>query len=250
MNEIYASGGKIQDGFWDALEIPDNIRSAYGSTLKDYAHNLNETAEAGETAEASIQGLNNRLLEQGENIIEDTSLGEKFVDGLKSGGISLLKSIGTAGIDFAITATLQAGLKLLNNWINREQIAIDNGKKAQTEIENTFDEFSKGKSTMTSLGKEFADSQDDIKTTGDAIDSVAEKYVQLSKGVNNKTNENVNLSDADYQSYLDLSNQLADLYPTLVSGYDIQGNAILNLSSNAKEAANSLKDFYNNSNNK
>ena len=244
MNEIYASGGKIQDGFWDALEIPDNIRSAYGSTLKDYAHNLNETAEAGETAEASIQGLNNRLLEQGENIIEDTSLGEKFVDGLKSGGISLLKSIGTAGIDFAITATLQAGLKLLNNWINREQIAIDNGKKAQTEIGNTFDEFSKGKSTMTSLGKEFADSQDDIKTTGDAIDSVAEKYVQLSKGVNNKTNENVNLSDADYQSYLDLSNQLADLYPTLVSGYDIQGNAILNLSSNAKEAANSLKDLY------
>lgn len=244
MNEIYASGGKIQDGFWDALEIPDNIRSAYGSTLKDYAHNLNETAEAGETAEASIQGLNNRLLEQGENIIEDTSLGEKFVDGLKSGGISLLKSIGTAGIDFAITATLQAGLKLLNNWINREQIAIDNGKKAQTEIGNTFDEFSKGKSTMTSLGKEFADSQDDIKTTGDAIDSVAEKYVQLSKGVNNKTNENVNLSDTDYQSYLDLSNQLADLYPTLVSGYDIQGNAILNLSSNAKEAANSLKDLY------
>lgn len=244
MNEIYASGGKIQDGFWDALEIPDNIRSAYGSTLKDYAHNLNETAEAGETAEASIQGLNNRLLEQGENIIEDTSLGEKFVDGLKSGGISLLKSIGTAGIDFTITATLQAGLKLLNNWINREQIAIDNGKKAQTEIGNTFDEFSKGKSTMTSLGKEFADSQDDIKTTGDAIDSVAEKYVQLSKGVNNKTNENVNLSDADYQSYLDLSNQLADLYPTLVSGYDIQGNAILNLSSNAKEAANSLKDLY------
>lgn len=244
MNEIYASGGKIQDGFWDALEIPDNIRSAYGSTLKDYAHNLNETAEAGETAEASIQGLNNRLLEQGENIIEDTSLGEKFVDGLKSGGISLLKSIGTAGIDFAITATLQAGLKLLNNWINREQIAIDNGKKAQTEIGNTFDEFSKGKSTMTSLGKEFADPQDDIKTTGDAIDSVAEKYVQLSKGVNNKTNENVNLSDADYQSYLDLSNQLADLYPTLVSGYDIQGNAILNLSSNAKEAANSLKDLY------
>ena len=45
MNEIYASGGKIQDGFWDALEIPDSIRSAYGSYLKDYAHNLNETAE-------------------------------------------------------------------------------------------------------------------------------------------------------------------------------------------------------------
>ena len=244
MNEIYASGGKIQDGFWDALEIPDSIRSAYGSYLKDYAHNLNETAEAGGNAEVSLQGLNNRLLEQGENIIEDTSLGEKFVDGLKSGGISLLKSIGTAGIDFAITATLQAGLKLLNNWINREQIAIDNGKKAQTEIGNTFDEFSKGKTTMSSLGKEFSDSQDEIKTTGDAIDSVAEKYVKLSKGVNSKTNENVNLSDADYQSYLDLSNQLADLYPTLVSGYDIQGNAILNLSSNAKEAANSLKDLY------
>ena len=148
MNEIYASGGKIQDGFWDALEIPDNIRSAYGSTLKDYARNLNETAEAGGNAEASLEGFNNRLLEQGENIIEDTSLGEKFVNGLKSGGISLLKSVGTAGIDLVITTVLQTGLELLNNWINREQIAIDNGKKAQTEIGNTFDEFSKGKNTM------------------------------------------------------------------------------------------------------
>lgn len=244
MNQVYESGGKIQDGFWDALDIPDNIRSAYGSHLKDYARNLNETAEAGENAEASLQGFNNRLLEQGENIIEDNSLGEKFINGLKSGGVALLKSVGTAGLDFVISAGLQAGLELLNNWINREQIAIDNGKKAKTEITNTFDVFSKGKNTITSLGKEFSNSQDDIKTTGDAIASVAEKYVQLSKGVNNKTNENVNLSDADYQSYLDLSNQLADLYPTLVSGYDIQGNAILNLSNNAKDAANSLKDLY------
>lgn len=244
MNQVYESGGKIQDGFWDTLDIPDNIRSAYGSHLKDYARNLNETAEAGENAEASLQGFNNRLLEQGENIIEDNSLGEKFINGLKSGGVALLKSVGTAGLDFVISAGLQAGLELLNNWINREQIAIDNGKKAKTEITNTFDVFSKGKNTITSLGKEFSNSQDDIKTTGDAIASVAEKYVQLSKGVNNKTNENVNLSDADYQSYLDLSNQLADLYPTLVSGYDIQGNAILNLSNNAKDAANSLTDLY------
>ena len=245
MNEVYASGGSIKEGFWDAIEIPDSIRSAYGKDLKTYAENLNKVADSGEIAEAGLKGFNNLLLEQGQNIVEDNNLGETLISGLKSGGKALLSMAGNAALDIGLSMALQTGLNLLDQWINREQIAIDNGKEAKTQISNTFDEFSKGKNTITSLGKQFSSSQDDIKTTGDEIDTVAEKYVELAKGVNVKTNANIDLSDADYQSYIDMSNQLAELYPTLVSGYDNQGNAMLNLSSNAKIAADSLRDLYN-----
>lgn len=34
MNQIYASGGKIQEGFWDNVQMPDSVRAAYGSNLK------------------------------------------------------------------------------------------------------------------------------------------------------------------------------------------------------------------------
>lgn len=53
------------------------------------------------------------------------------------------------------------------------------------------------------------------------------------------------MSDDDYQSYLDISNQLAEQFPTLISGYDAQGNAILNLGSNASTAASQLMELYN-----
>lgn len=74
-----------------------------------------------------------------------------------------------------------------------------------------------------------------------------EKAIQIFyKGVNKNTNENRLLSDEDYQSYLDISNQLAEAYPQLVSGTDAQGNAILNLGMNASEAAKSIRELYNN----
>ena len=45
---------------------------------------------------------------------------------------------------------------------------------------------------------------------------------------------------------MDISNQLAEAYPQLVSGTDAQGNAILNLGMNASEAAKSIRELYNN----
>lgn len=52
------------------------------------------------------------------------------------------------------------------------------------------------------------------------------------------------LSDEDYQSYIDTSNQLANVFPEIVAGYDAQGNAILNIGNNAATAAKSLNELY------
>ena len=69
----------------------------------------------------------------------------------------------------------------------------------------------------------------------------------MSKGVDKKTNANIGLSDEDYQTYLDISSQLATLYPQLQSGTDAQGNAMLNLGTNAKNSAKSIQDLYSSS---
>lgn len=69
MNEIYASGGKIQEGFWDAVQMPNSVRSAYGSDLKKLATHMNGVADAGGTATATLKDMNNVLLEQGLSLI-------------------------------------------------------------------------------------------------------------------------------------------------------------------------------------
>lgn len=163
---------------------------------------------------------------------------------LKSLGGSALSFLGNMGVMFAVSKGIELAVTSIDNYVHKSEKLIEKGEEARSSIRSTFDEFSKGKTNVTNLGKSFAESQDDIKTTNDAIDSVAEKYVELSKGVNRFTNENKSLSTDGYQDYLNICNQLAEQFPTLVSGYDAQGNAILNLSNNAIEASVSLRELY------
>lgn len=247
MNEIYASGGKIQEGFWDAVQMPNSVRSAYGSDLKKLATHMNGVADAGGTATATLKDMNNVLLEQGRAVVDDTTLTQKFVGGIKSVGMTLGSMAFSSIANLGISWVLQTVIGGISDWVRRDDIAIENGQKSQQSISDTFNEFSKGKTTLNTLGQSFASANQQITNTGDAIQSVATKYTELSKGVDKNTNANIGLSDKDYQTYLDISSQLATLYPQLQSGTDAQGNAMLNLGTNAQNAAKSIQELYSSS---
>lgn len=171
----------------------------------------------------------------------------KFRAALTSVG-SVIKSVGASMLNMgiAMVASWAVG-KIIEGLIDLahyDENIIKAGQEAKESIDNTFNSFKEGQQKVTDLATKFADSTDQIKTTGDAIDQVAEKYTELHKGVVGSTNENRSLSSEDYQSYLDICNQLAAQFPQLVSGYDAQGNALLNLGSNADSAADSIRNLY------
>lgn len=172
----------------------------------------------------------------------------KFKAALTSVG-SVIKSVGASMLNMgiAMVASWAVG-KIIEGLIDLahyDENIIKAGQEAKESIDNTFNSFEEGQQKVTDLATKFAESTDQIKTTGDAIDQVAEKYTELHKGVVGSTNENRSLSSEDYQSYLDICNQLAAQFPQLVSGYDAQGNALLNLGSNADSAADSIRNLYN-----
>ena len=173
-----------------------------------------------------------------------TSKFSKVTSTLKNVGGMLGSSLLNAGVGMLAGVAIQGVVTLIDNYIHRQEKMIAKGKEAKSSIDETFAEFSKGKNTLDTLGQSFADNADDIETTGDAIDSIAKKYSELSKNVDTVTNKNKGLSSEEYQQYLDISNQLASQFPSLVEGYDSQGNAILNLGSNADSAAASLRNLY------
>lgn len=148
------------------------------------------------------------------------------------------------GASMAVMTAITLAAKGIDYLIHYQDKLIEKGEKAKEAISNAFDEFSSKQKSVTDLGKQFASSNDEITKTGDAINVVGKKYASLKQsiGVGNK---NLGLSDTDYQSYLDISNQLAEQFPTLVSGYDAQGNAILNLGNNAADATAKLQGLYN-----
>lgn len=81
----------------------------------------------------------------------------------------------------------------------------------------------------------------EVREQKETIDQLSESYEKLSKGVNTSTNENISLTTDSYKEYLDVCNQIADIYPDLVTGYDAQGNAILSLKGNVDELTDSYK---------
>lgn len=167
---------------------------------------------------------------------------------LKVAGSALKSFIASAASMAIATAAIWAVGKAFEyvdeNIIHRSETIIKAGEEAKEAIDTAYEGLEKHSQTTIDLASDFTDSTESIKSTGDAIDAVAEKYMQLQSGVDTSTGENISLSSEDYEDYVEMSNQLAEQSPSLVSGYDAQGNAILNLGSNAKDAAENLKTMY------
>ena len=86
----------------------------------------------------------------------------------------------------------------------------------------------------------------DFESTKSTVDDVAKRYAILAQGVENlgkATQNQGTLSNDEYAEFLDISNQLSDLFPRLTNGYDDNGNAILDLSGNVDTITSSLYDL-------
>lgn len=171
----------------------------------------------------------------------------KFRAALTSVG-GVIKSVGASMLNMGITMVASWAIgkvfEAIDDYRHRSENLIKEGQEAKDSIDSTFKSFEEGKQSIMDLGSSFGNQTEQIKNTGDAIDQVAEKYVELRKGVTQNTNENVSLSTDEYQQYIDLSSKLASQFPGLVAGYDSQGNAVLNLASNADKAADSIRNLY------
>ena len=102
----------------------------------------------------------------------------------------------------------------------------ENITKAAEESKNAIDEIT-----------------DSYKSLRSTVDDIKMRYAGLSQGVNQFTGENISLDNGEYAEFLSLSNQLAELFPSLTKRYDENGNAILNLSGSADLIVQSLTEL-------
>ena len=221
----------------DTISSMDDLGKATGYTNK----NFYEFAKTADTSGDLVAQYQTHL----DKTAKSTSKLSGVTSALKSFGSSVLSMGANMLAGMAIGAAISGVITLIDDYIHRNERLIEAGEEAKSSIEETFNSFSDSKTAITDLGKSLSDNADDIITTGDAIDTLAEKYTKLRDGVSWSDNSNKFLSDEDYQSYLDISNQIAEQFPSLVSGYDAQGNAILNLGNNASTAASQLTELYN-----
>lgn len=108
-----------------------------------------------------------------------------------------------------------------------------------------FDAFStSAKEAKEAVGKSSATYKEQtsaLKENKTTIASIKDEWSNLSKGVNTNTNENIALTSTEFEKYLDLNKQIANIVPEAISGYDAQGNAILNLKGNVEALNEALE---------
>ena len=136
----------------------------------------------------------------------------------------LLPIVGYLAAIAAVIGAIYGISKLIGNWIDRENFSA---KETREEAKSLVDNYrSERKNTSTHKQK---------------IDEVSDRYEELSRGVNLANNQNLTLTNEEYSEYLSICNDIAEMYPRLVSGYDAQGNAILKLKGNVEQLTQAYK---------
>ena len=131
--------------------------------------------------------------------------------------------LGWATLAASTIAALAFGVKKYNDSIEE---AKESARERTSEL---FDEFNKMNDTLS----------DHKKTVSD----LADRYDELSRGVNLSNNKNVSLSTEEYEEFLNINSQLANSFPELAKGIDENGNSILTLGTKGITAKEQLEEL-------
>lgn len=174
--------------------------------------------------------------------------GKGTIEGLRTacGNLSLssqaaalgMKALSLAGnmlvsmaISFGISELIQ-GIDYLINYEEKQKEALENAKAATEEA-----------------ARSIRDLKSEMSDTSSKAQSLSSEYAKLVQGVDPFTNENRKLSTEQYERFLDVNNQLAQLFPSLTKNYDQNGNAILGLSGNVDTVTASIQRLVEQQNN-
>lgn len=238
LSKIQSVDAKVQEGKAHWSDYYDKVNEEPGMEwVKDFIQS-NDIAEIGlddviaaqETARLGAVNFNNAL----KSTLTTTKL--------MGAAMKVVSFAGNMLIGAGISLAVEAAIKGIDNLIHHSEKLIEAGKQADENISNAISNYQEKVSSIQDLGKQVADNPSSINTTAKAIDSLAEKYTKLHLGVK-ADGSNSTLSTDEYSEFLNISNQLADLFPSLKVGTDEQGNALLNLGTNASATARQLQDL-------
>lgn len=212
--------------------------------MENAANGIKQVSGAAKEATVTVEDLSTTVASSGAEMAGIETGAVSAATGMaafKTAALGVLSALGKMALMMAAVWAVQKTVEMIRDAYKTNDELIELGEESTNKITEAYDKYDKKASAVKELGAQFSSDTDKIKGTDDAVKSLAESYTRLHKGVDSGTNKNVSLSDSDYESYLDINKQLAEMFPSLVSGYDSEGNAILNLGSNASTATEQLK---------
>ena len=109
-------------------------------------------------------------------------------------------------------------------------------------VGNVFPSAAEKIERMETAVSSYNDTLSQTKENIQTVSDLSDEFKKLAEGVNS-AGENIGLSVDEYDRYHEIVDQIVELYPELVRGYDEEGNAIVNRNSLIEDAIRLQKDY-------
>lgn len=196
---------KVKVGGMSAEEYFNDPLNESKTVLKGYASSVDDASMSTKGFVQYSKDLN----------VQVNKLGKS--GGIVSGVFRNIKTIITNGL---VTLATYAIFSAIDYFENRVKRMKEEAEELKTAYENKADEINGNLNSVEGMSKEFD---------------------KLSRGVDNFGN-NLSLTNDEYSRYKEISNELAEINPKLVQGYDDEGNAIINKNNAIKDTVSLLKE--------
>lgn len=239
-NKILKNGGdySLAENILQSIGLSDKVedinkQQAYdeiqkrkkkiSSSNKVDTSDLSKVSSEAQATKENLSGLGQVNLD---NVNSSASkLGETFRTGVTNGvekAKSGIKSLGSSikSVLSGLGATLKSYLPLLAVLAAFEGIkAIHSNMQSQRK-----DELNAGQKNLDKYNKKIDKNNNKVKQAK----KLQEEFNTLSSGVDSNTNENIGLSTSQYERYLAIKKELVKLNGDLVTGYNSEGEALIN----------------------
>lgn len=182
--------------------------------LRDYIKNLDEATRSSITLGQAIQGYYNSM-----------SIGTKIAKGFSNVLHTIGSTVGTMLIMMAASKAISAIFTGISDAIITREESIKAGKEASSKASS---------------------SRSEIQKIDSAVKAAQDRYNKLRKGVymNGNTIQNLSLSADEYAEFLDINQQLGEVFPGLITGINDTGQALVDLGGDADAATQKLTGFF------
>lgn len=210
--------------------ISDLMNTVVNQPNSDYADKIKDVTEAVDSIPKSAEKAGHAARDLNKNLkfsdAEKSTTGfaskfkTKMSDGVEKTKAKLgefkgaIKDIGT-GLKETMVANLPAVLLAAGTAAAAGVNALANNIRSRA--------LNAGTKNLNKYNKKINKSQSKLNSVND----IKAEFNRLAKGVDNTTNQNVGLSESDYNRYLELKKQLVKTNKDLVKSMDSEGNAII-----------------------
>lgn len=210
--------------------ISDLMNSAVNQPNSDYADKIKDVTEAVDSIPKSAEKAGHAARDLNKNLkfsdAEKSTAGfaskfkTKMSDGVEKTKAKLsefkgaIKDVGI-GLKETMVANLPAVLLAAGTAAAAGVNALANNIRSRA--------LNAGTKNLNKYNKKINKSQSKL----DSVNDIKAEFNRLAKGVDNTTNQNVGLSESDYNRYLELKKQLVKTNKDLVKSMDSEGNAII-----------------------